>query len=128
MFFLSLLLLACINMVEITKIEDISICINDTDCRESINSTIYTQIPEIDNPFLKDLSNDTDEDKIFTTTIPTGIISSRININTTEQLEVQSTFTTISSPVVHPSGYETLALEKREICECDLIVRASIIF
>ncbi|XP_018315478.1 tectonic-3 [Mycetomoellerius zeteki] len=102
-------------------IEDISICINDTDCRESINSTIYTQIPEIDNPFLKDLSNDTDEDKIFTTTIPTGIISSRININTTEQLEVQSTFTTISSPVVHPSGYETLALEKREICECDLI-------
>ncbi|XP_018377352.1 PREDICTED: tectonic-3-like [Trachymyrmex cornetzi] len=102
-------------------IEDISICTNDTDCKESINSTIYTQIPEIDNPSLKDLSNDTEEDKIFTTTIPTEIISSRININSTEQLEVQSTFTTISSPVVRPSGYEILTLEKKEICECDLI-------
>ncbi|EGI68878.1 B9 domain-containing protein 2 [Acromyrmex echinatior] len=102
-------------------IEDISICINDTDCKELINSTIYTQIPEIDNSSLKDLSNNTEEDKIFTTTIPTEIISSRININSTEQLEVQSTFTTISSPVVRPSGYEILTLGKKEICECDLI-------
>jgi len=125
MFSLSLLLLACINVVEVTKIEDISICKNDTDCKESINSTIYTQIPEIDNSSLKGLSNDTEEDKIFTTTIPTEIISSRININSTEQLEVQLTFTTISSPVVRPSGYEILTLEKKEICECDLIVRAS---
>ena len=125
MFSLSLLLLACINVVEVTKIEDISICKNDTDCKESINSTIYTQIPEIDNSSLKGLLNDTEEDKIFTTTIPTEIISSRININSTEQLEVQSTFTTISSPVVRSSGYEILTLKKKEICECDLIVRAS---
>ncbi|XP_018356047.1 PREDICTED: tectonic-3-like [Trachymyrmex septentrionalis] len=102
-------------------IEDISICINDTDCKESINSTIYTQIPEIDNSSFKDLSNDTEEDKIFTTTIPTEIISSRININSTEQLEVQSTFTTIFSPVMRPSDYEILTFEKKEICECDLI-------
>ncbi|KYM79603.1 B9 domain-containing protein 2 [Atta colombica] len=90
-------------------------------CKES-NSTIYTQIPEIDNSSLKGLLNDTEEDKIFTTTIPTEIISSRININSTEQLEVQSTFTTISSPVVRPSGYEILTLKKKEIRECDLII------
>jgi len=125
MLYLLLLFLVCINVVEITKIEDISICINDTDCSESIDSTIYTHIPEVDDLSLKDLSNETEEDNTFTT-IPTEIISSRINANATEQPEVQSTLTTISSRISHPSDNEILTLKKKEICECDLIVCANI--
>lgn len=128
MFSSLLLFLAYINIVEITKIEDISICVNDTDCSESIDSTIYTQISKVDDPSLKDLSNETEEDNIFTTTIPTEIISLRINTNTTEQLEIQSTLTTISSITMHLSDNELLTLRKKEICECDLIVRTNIIF
>jgi len=124
MFSLLLLFLVCINVVEITKIEDISICINDTDCSESIDSIIYTHIPEVDDLFLKDLSNETEEDNTFITTIPTEIISSKINA--TEQPEVQSTLTTISSRILHPSDNEILTLEKKEICECDLIVCTNI--
>jgi len=123
---LLLLFLVCINVVEITKIEDISICINDTDCSESIDSTIYTHIPEVDDLSLKDLSNETEDDNTFITTIPTKIISSRINANATEQPEVQSTLTTISSRILHPSDNEILTLEKKEICECDLIVCTNI--
>ncbi|XP_071647989.1 tectonic-3 isoform X4 [Temnothorax longispinosus] len=120
--------IAYINMVEITKIEDISICINDTDCNESIDSTIYIQIPKVDDPSLEDLSNETEEEvNIFTTPIPTEI-SSRINANATEQSEVQSTLTTISLPssttisssTMYSNDNEILALKEQEICECDL--------
>lgn len=126
MFFSLLLFIAYINMVEITKIEDISICINDTDCSESIDSTIYTQIPKVDDPSLKDLSNETEEDNIFTTIVSTEIIS--LKINTTDQSEIQSTLTTISSIPMHLSDNKILTLKKKEICECDLIVGANIIF
>lgn len=126
MFFSLLLFIAYINMVEITKIEDISICINDTDCSESIDSTVYTQIPKVDEPSLKDLLNETEEDNIFTTTVSTEIIS--LKINTTDQSEILSTLTTISSIPMHLSDNKILTLRKKEICECDLIVGANIIF
>lgn len=130
MFFLLLLFLTYINIVEITKIEDISICINNTDCNESIDSTIYIQIPEINDQSLENLSNETEGVDIFTSTTPIEI-SSRINVNTTEQPEIQSTLpslTTIFSSTVRSSDNEILTFKEKEICECDLTVRASITF
>lgn len=136
MFFLLLLFLTYINMVEITKIEDISICINDTNCNELIDSNIYIQIPKVNGPSLENnFSNDTEKVNIFSTTIPTEI-SSRISVNVTQQLEIQSTLTTIfstslttiSSPTTHLNDNEILILKGKEICECDLTVRASITF
>ncbi|XP_039307055.1 tectonic-3 isoform X2 [Solenopsis invicta] len=118
MFCLLLIFLICINVVEITKIEDISICINDTDCSESIDSTVYTQIPKINNTSLEDLSNVTEDDNIFTTISPIET-SSRINANTTEQPDVLSTLTTKSLSTIHLSDYEILTLKQKEICECD---------
>lgn len=119
MFFSLVLFLTCINMAYVTKIEDTSICINDTDCSEAIDSTIYTQNPT-DPSSLEDSSNDLEENNQFTT-IPIEITSSRINSNVTEQPELESTLTTISSPVVHPDDDKVLILEEREICECNLI-------
>ncbi|XP_011859535.1 PREDICTED: uncharacterized protein LOC105557020 isoform X2 [Vollenhovia emeryi] len=113
-------------MVEITKIEDISICVNDTDCNKSIDSTIYIQIPEVDTSS-EDLSNETEEINIFTTTNHTEI-SSKINASATELSEVPSTLTTtlspsvitISSSTIRLSDNENLTLKEKEICECDL--------
>lgn len=127
MFFSLLLLVAYTNVVYVTKIEDMFTCINDTDCSGSVDSTIYTQSPNVDNPVLKDASNDTEEDNLYTT-IPTEITSSRANSNVTEQLELQLT-STISSPTITmlPNNDKILAFEKREICECDLTVRIHLI-
>lgn len=135
MFFVLLLFLTYINMVEITKIEDISICMNDTDCNESIDSIIHTQIPKIDESSSEDLSNETEGSNIFTTTIPTEI-SSRTKASTTEQSEVQSISTTISlpplttifSPTIFSRNNKILKFQEKEICECDLTVRSNINF
>lgn len=117
-------------MVEITKIEDISICMNDTDCNESIDSTIHIQTTQINESSSEDLSNETEEINIFTsTTIPTDIFSRKAS--TTEQPEIQSISTTISSPSLTTEFSPTmfsrdnkiLKLQEKEICECDLTVR-----
>lgn len=127
MFFSLVLFLSCTNMVYATKIEDTLICINDTDCSESIDSTIYTQNPTVNDPSsLGDSSNDIEENNSFTTIIPIEITSSRINSNVTEQQELESTLITISSPAIHPDDDEVLILEEREICECNLNVRKNI--
>lgn len=108
-------------MVHVTKIEDTLICINDTDCSESTDSIIYTQKPTVNDPSSsEDSTNDIEENTSFTTTIPIET-SSRINFNVTEQQELDST--TIASPAIYPDNNEVLILEKREICECNLIVR-----
>lgn len=120
MFFSLVIFLIYTNVVYVTKIEDISICINDTNCSESTDSTIYTQKPTVNDPSsLEDSSNDIEENTPFTTTIPIETTSSRINSNVTEQQELD---TTIASPAVHPDNDEVLILEKKEICECNLIV------
>ncbi|XP_028046293.1 tectonic-1 [Monomorium pharaonis] len=113
-----LLLLTSISMVEITKIEDISICINDTNCE----STINTQIPKADDKTLENLSNKTEDANITTTTSSTEIFS---RINVTDQSEVLSTstsltsLTTVSVPTMRPSDNKILMLKEKEICECD---------
>lgn len=123
MFFLLVLILAYTNMVYLTKIEDTSICINDTNCSESIDSTIYTQNPTVnDLSTLEISSNDIEENNPFTTIIPIDITSSQINSNVTEQEELELTSTTISSPAVYPDNDEVLILEEKKICECNLIV------
>lgn len=123
MFFLLVLFLTYTDMVYVTKTEDTLICINDTNCSEPIDSTIYTQNPTVND--LSDLeisSNDIEENNLFTTIIPIEITSSRINSNVTEQEELESTLITIFSPTVHPDNDEVLILEEKEICECNLIV------
>lgn len=121
MLFSLVIFLICTNVVHVTKIEDTLICINDTDCSESTDSTIYTQKPTVinDSSSLEDSSNDTEENSPFTTTIPTETTSLRISSNVTEQQELDST---IASSAVHPDNDEVLILEKKEICECNLIV------
>lgn len=120
MFSSLVIFLICTNVVYVTKIEDTLICINDTDCSESTDSTIYTQKPTVNDPSsLEDSTNDIEENTSFTTTIPIETTSSRINSNVTEQ-ELDST---IASPAVHPDNDKVLILEKKEICECNLIVR-----
>lgn len=135
MFLPLLLLLACIDVTLVTKIEDILICINDTDCESTESSVAYTRSSKVDNSALEDSSNDTEKDNsstitTTTTTIPIETtISLKIKSNVTEQPELQSTVTsTMSSPAVTvpQNDNETLVLEKKEICECDLTVRINI--
>lgn len=129
MFYLLLIFLTYINIVEITKIEDISICMNGTDCNESIDSTIHIQIPKVDDPSSEDFSNETEEINILTTMISTEIFS-KTNANVTEQPEIQSTsissssLTTIFSSTMRSSDNKIFTLKEKEICECDLTVRA----
>jgi len=114
-----------INMVYMKKIEDTLICTNDTDCNESIDLTI--QNLDVDDSALEALasSNDTEQ---TTTTISIETTSSettsKINFNVTDQPELQSTSTTISSTTVavplNDNGI--LSFKKNELCECDLIV------
>ncbi|KAL6252232.1 hypothetical protein P5V15_000011 [Pogonomyrmex californicus] len=118
MFLSVLLFLIYTNIAEITKIEDISICINDTDCSEAIDLDMYTNIPKVEDPSLQ-ISNDTEQDNMFITAISTEI-SSNIDANETEQPEIQSTLRTISSSATHRNDNKILILKKKEICECDL--------
>jgi len=126
MLFSLLLFLTYTNVVYVTKIEDTYTCINDTDCSESIDSTIYTQSPNVDNPVLEDSLNNTEEDNLYTT-ISMEITSSRTNSNVTEQSEPQSTSTISSPTITMPPNKKILTLERKEICECDLTVRVYLI-
>lgn len=121
MLFSLLLLLTCTNVVHVIKLEDILICMNDTDCNEATDSPTYTQDSEIDDLASDNSSNNTEEDNPFVTALPTETISLRTNFDVTEP-EVESTLTTTFSPVVIPLN-KTLKFEKKELCECDLTVR-----
>lgn len=122
--FLLLLFLSCINVAYVTKIEDVLICVNDTDCNESTDSIAYTQSPNINDSTLEDSSNDTAEDNSYTTNVPTETTTFiKEKLNVTEQPELQSTVPTISPPNIIFQDNKTVTLERKEICECDLTVR-----
>lgn len=127
MLFFLLLFIAYTNLVYAAKLEDIIPCINETNCGESIDSSVYTQSPKTNDPVLDDSSNDTEENDPHLT-ISTEITTTSGNLNITEQPEIQSTVTTISQIAVNiPSNNEKgLKFEKKEICECDLIVCVNI--
>lgn len=130
MFFLLLLFLAYTNMVYVAKLEDILPCTNDTDCSESIDSSVYTQSSKVNDSVLSDASNETEENNPHIMATSTHIITSLGNLNVTEQPDIQSTVTTISSPALNISLNNAVVfkLEKSEICECNLIVRIKIQF
>lgn len=125
MLFLLLLFMAYTNVAYVAKLEDILPCINETSCSESIDSSIYTQSSKVNGPVLDDPLNDTEGNDQH---IATEITTYFGNLNITEQPEVQSTVTTISLPTLDiPSNNDKiLKFEKREICECNLIVRVNI--
>lgn len=128
MLFLLLLFLAHVNVAYVAKLEDILPCINDADCNESIDSSMYTPSSKVNGPVLDDVSDDMEGNDLYIMNISTDIITSFGNLDVTEQTEIQSTVTTISPPTFNMSSNNAVVLkfEKREICECNLIVRIDI--
>lgn len=112
-----------INVARVKKIEDILICTNDTDCNESIDLTV--QNPESYSDSAAAGANDTEETTAATSTETSSAETTlKINSSVTEQPEQQSTTTVSSTTIAVPllNDNEVVTREKKEICECDLIV------
>jgi len=104
------------------KIENTLICTNDMECNESIDLTI--QNPDVNDSTLENTSNDTEQTTTAISIETSSETTSKINFNVTDQPELQSTSTTISSTTVTVplNDNEILKFKKKELCKCDLIV------